>query len=126
MEIALSGILERQKLRCYKGIMENDSVQRLSNKQLLRDLEAAASCERQITARLIALLTELDARRLYLAEGYASMFVYCTQSLRLSEHAAYGRIEVARAARKFPVIVELLADGSVTLTTICLLASHLN
>jgi hypothetical protein len=105
--------------------MRSDSVQHLSNEQLLRDLEAAASCERQITARLIALLAELDARRLYLAEGYASLFAYCTQCLHLSEHAAYGRIEAARTARKFPIIVELLADGSVTLTTICLLASHL-
>ena len=41
--------------------------------------------------------------------------------LRLSEHAAYGRIEAARAARKFPVVLELLGEGAVTLTTITLL-----
>ncbi len=34
-------------------------------------------------------------------------------------------IEAARAARRFPVILELLTDGSMTLTTVCLLASHL-
>ncbi len=45
--------------------------------------------------------------------------------LHLSEHAAYGRIEAARAARRFPVILERLAEGSVTLTTVGLLASHL-
>ena len=60
----------------------------------------------------------MDERRLYLAQGYSSLFTYCTQSLRLSEHAAYGRIEAARAARKWPVIVELLTDGSMTLTTV--------
>jgi 5-methylcytosine-specific restriction endonuclease McrA len=43
----------------------------------------------------------------------------------LSEHAAYGRIEAARAARKWPAILELLADGSVHLTAISLLAPHL-
>ena len=47
---------------------------------------------------------------------------YCTQVLHLSEHAAYGRIEAARAARKFPVVLEMLSDGSVTLTTVTLLA----
>jgi hypothetical protein len=74
---------------------------------------------------LIALLAEMDGRRLYLQQGYSSMFVYCTRCLHLSEHAAYGRIEAARAARKFPLILDRLADGSITLTTICLLSNHL-
>ena len=36
--------------------------------------------------------------------------------LHLSEHAAYGRIEAARAGRRFPLILERLADGTLTLT----------
>ncbi len=72
-------------------------------------------------SRLVALLAELDARRLYLGEGCSSLFTYCTQVLRLSEHAAYGRIEAARVARKFPIVLDLLAEGAVTLTTITLL-----
>jgi hypothetical protein len=42
-----------------------------------------------------------------------------------SEHAAYGRIEAARAARRFPVLLDLLAEGSLHLTAIGLLAPHL-
>ena len=53
------------------------------------------------------------------------MFVYCTRVLRLSEHAAYRRIEVARAVRRFPRLLESLEAGHLTLTTICLLAPHL-
>ena len=60
-----------------------------------------------------------------LGEGCASLFTYCTQVLHLSEHAAYGRIEAARAARRFPVILNLLAAGAVTLTAVSLLAPHL-
>jgi len=45
--------------------------------------------------------------------------------LHLAEHAAYDRIEVARAARRFPTILRELAAGAVTLTTIRLLAPHL-
>jgi hypothetical protein len=45
---------------------------------------------------------ELDTRRLYLGEGCSSLFTYCTQVLHLSEHAAYNRIETARAARFSP------------------------
>ena len=105
--------------------MTNDSVRLLTNEQLLADVSTVAGQERETTARLILLLSEIDSRRLYLGEGYSSLFTFCTRRLRLSEHAAYGRIEAARAARRFPVIVELLTDGAITLTTVCLLASHL-
>lgn len=100
-------------------------VAHLSNEELLAEIKSLAARERHATAALVASLTELDERRLYLGEGYSSLFTYCTQALHLSEHAAYGRIEAARAARRFGLILELLADGAVTLTTICLLAPHL-
>ncbi len=97
----------------------------LSDAQLLDQVRALSDRERQATAQLIASLAELDARRLYLGEGCSSLFTYCTQMLHLSEHAAYGRIEAARAAKRFPLILDLLADGSITLTTVCLLGPHL-
>ena len=100
-------------------------VAHLSNEELLAEVTSLAARERSATAALVASLAELDERRLYLGEGYSSLFTYCTQALHLSEHAAYGRIEAARAARRFGLILELLADGAVTLTTICLLAPHL-
>jgi hypothetical protein len=105
--------------------MNINAIQSLSDEELLRDVETAASRERGATTELIALLAEMDARRLYLQQGYSSMFVYCTRGLHLSEHAAYGRIEAARAARKFPIVLDRLAQGSITLTTICLLSNHL-
>ncbi len=101
------------------------AVAQLSNQELLARVTQLAQREREATASLIAHLAELDARRLYLAEGGSSLFTYCTQLLHLSEHAAYGRIEAARAARRFPVLLERLAEGSVTLTTVGLLAAHL-
>lgn len=125
VEIASWGIVALRKLRCYNGIMTDKPFHDLSDEQLIRDLKSAATRERHATAHLIELLAEMDSRKLYLAEGYSSLFVYCTQCLRLSEHSAYGRIEAARAARKFPIVLELLADGSMTLTAVCLLARHL-
>jgi hypothetical protein len=97
----------------------------LSDQNLLTAVKDLVRSERQATAHLIASLMELDIRRLYLSEGCSSLFTYCTKVLHLSEHAAYGRIEAARAARRFPMILELLADGSITLTTVTLLAPHL-
>ena len=97
----------------------------LSDVELLAEVKRLTAIERQATARLIAALGELDARRLYLSEGCSSLFTYCTQVLHLSEHAAYLRIEAARAARKWPAILELLAEGALHLTAIGLLAPHL-
>jgi 5-methylcytosine-specific restriction endonuclease McrA len=97
----------------------------LSDAQLLAEVHRLVNAERHATAALIRSLMELDARQLYLAEGFSSLFAYCTQALRLSEHAAYGRIEAARAARRFPAILDVLESGSITLTTVTLLAKHL-
>jgi hypothetical protein len=43
----------------------------------------------------------------------------------LSESAAYNRIDVARTARRFPVILDGLSDGDLTLASVRLLAPHL-
>ena len=98
---------------------------RLLDAELVNEVKRLTATERHATAQLIAALGELDARRLYLGQGCSSLFTYCTQVLHLSEHAAYLRIETARAARKWPTILELLAGGALHLTAIGLLAPHL-
>lgn len=97
----------------------------LSDKELLTRVKQLAERERKATTVLIAHLAEIDKRRLYLPEGYSSLFAYCTQALHLSEHAAYNRIEAARLFQKFPLILDLIEDGSMNLTTARLLASYL-
>ena len=96
----------------------------LSDSEVLTRVREAAHNERAAIVRLIALLMELDVRRLYLGEGCSSLFTYCTQVLHLSEHAAYNRIETARAARRFPEILGLVESAAVTLTIVRLLAPH--
>src|SRR5215204_2465291 len=100
------------------------SPSELSDRDLLAEVQRAAACERQASARLIALLMELDSRKLCAGQGYASLFTCCVKVLHLSEHAAYLRIEAARVARRFPVL-EKLADGSLHLTAVSLLGPHL-
>ena len=105
--------------------MTTNSIATMSDRDLLNATASVVRDERRSTADLLALLAELDGRRLYLSEGCSSLFTYCTQVLHLSEHAAYHRIEAARASRQFPVIVGMVADGSITLTTVALLRPHL-
>jgi len=102
------------------------SAAALSDRDLLARLEALAVKEREASVDLVAHLAELDSRpALYAAQGYGSLFSYCTQALRLSEDAACTRIEAARACRRFPLILELLASGSLSLTSVRLLGRHL-
>jgi hypothetical protein len=97
----------------------------LSNADLLARLASLAEQGRGATVELVAHLAELASRRIYLAEGYGSLFNYCTGALRLSEHVAYNCLEAARTARRFPVVLELLASGDLNLTTLRILGPYL-
>jgi len=97
----------------------------LSDDELVEQLKQLAACERRASVALIRSLIEFDARRLYLREGCSSLFIYCTQVLHLSEGSAYNRIETARAAGRYPPVLQALERGDVTLTAVRLLAPHL-
>jgi len=98
----------------------------LDDRDLLHCVVSLAGRERQATVELVGHLAELDARKLYLGEGYGSLFAYCTGALRLSEHGAYNRIEAARLCRRLPAVLGLLEEGELNLTTARLLAPHLS
>lgn len=101
------------------------SVTSLTDAQLLAHVQTLADEERRSTARLIAALVELDSRRLFLREGFSSLFAYCTQALHFSEDAAYNRIRSARVAAKWPIALDMIADGSLSITAMRLLSDAL-
>jgi hypothetical protein len=98
----------------------------LPDHDLLSRIGVLAGREREATAELVAHLAELDLRpALFAAQSYGSLFGYCTKVLRLSEDAACNRIEAARACRSYPLIVDLLILGAMSLTSVRLLRKHL-
>jgi len=98
----------------------------LSDRDLLARIAALAVKEREASVELVAHLAELDTRSsLYAASGYGSLFTYCTEVLKLSEDAACNRIGAARACRRFPVLLDALASGALSLTTVRMLNPHL-
>jgi hypothetical protein len=97
----------------------------LDNDALTAELSRLAHCEREATAALIVHLAEFDARRLFEGAGYSSLFKYGMAVLHLSEDAVYNRIKAARAARRYPVIIERLESGALTPTTVRLLGPRL-
>jgi len=105
------------------GILASPSG--LPDGELVDRVKGLASRQRDATAQLVAHLAELETRGLHLRAGYSSLFVYCRDALALSEHDAYNHVETARASRRLPQVLEVLAAGSVNLTTVRLLAPHL-
>ena len=98
----------------------------LSDDELLARLPVLARNEREASAELVAHLAVLDTRpALYAADGYGSLFSYCTRALALSEDAACNRIEAARVCQRFPYVVVRLAAGALSLTSLRLLGRHL-
>jgi hypothetical protein len=86
-----------------------ESITKLSDNELLRRLSELLSQSRRVESELVAHIGEVDARRLYAEKSSSSMYVYCVDVLHLSEAEAYLRINVARAARKHPMLLEMLA-----------------
>lgn len=101
------------------------TLRSLSDDDLLLAIASLAQVERTTTASLIAHLSELEERNLHLAQGFRSLFGYCRHVLHCSEHESYNRMQTVHAARRFPVILPMLADGLLHLTAVRLLGPHL-
>jgi hypothetical protein len=97
----------------------------ISDDELLERLSKLLSQSRRVEAELVAHIGEVDERRIYAKKAASSMFSYCVETMNLSESEAYLRITVARASRKHPVLLDMLADGRLHLTGIAKLAQHL-
>jgi hypothetical protein len=108
------------------GLIVMSRFDGLGNAQLLVDLKELVERDHVLEAELISHLGEVDARRLYLEQGCSSMFDYSVRVLRFSECVAYKRIGVARAARKFSVVVEAISRGELHLSAASLIAPHLS
>jgi len=97
----------------------------LNDEQLLTETRSAVARERSATSYLVVALAEVDARKLYVSQGYSCLRAYCIGELQLSISEAASRVRAARAIRRFPAALGMLTSGALTLTNLCLLAPHL-
>jgi hypothetical protein len=104
---------------------ESSNLNAVPDDDLLRRLSDLVGRSRRVDADVVEHIAEVDARELYAREAVPSMFMYCTQVLRLTEFEAYLRITAARASREHPTLLTMLRDGRLHLTAVARLASHL-
>jgi len=105
--------------------MKNNCLSHLADEALMAEVLRLARDERAAVVQLITHLAEVDKRALHLKAGHASLYTYCRAVLCFSEPEAYVRMKAARAVRRYPRILGMLADGSLNLTTLRLLIPRL-
>lgn len=100
-------------------------IRNLSDEDLIKHVTILAANERRATLDLLYSLMELDGRRLYLGQGYSSLFEFCRRKLKYSEGAAQRRILAARCLSENPELAALLLEGEVSLCTIATAAKSI-
>jgi 5-methylcytosine-specific restriction endonuclease McrA len=107
------------------SVLQLSQLSRLSPAAARRRLLGVDLDEKAMLAEGLALIGLIDARGDHLEAGYTSMHAYCVGALRMSGDRALKRLQAARLARRFPAVLERVADGRLTVTTVCELAPHL-
>src|SRR5262245_24132562 len=102
-----------------------EQIHQLDDDTLLRSLKRFVGSSNHLTALVLAHLAEVDARGAYRSWACDTLATYCVYELRLSEDEAQRRCRAARIARQFPLLFDMLADASIHLTGILLLAPYL-
>jgi hypothetical protein len=90
----------------------------LPDETLTRRLFEIRKQERRMLVEFLGYLAELDRRRTVVAQGFPSLFAFCTDYLGLSKASAFRRTTAARLLARFPLVGKYLADGRLNLTTL--------
>ncbi|MCA1791782.1 MAG: HNH endonuclease, partial [Thioalkalivibrio sp.] len=102
-----------------------DSVAKLSEQELLDHFAGLVVRDRHTTRELLVAIAEIDERKLWARHACSSMFIFCMERFHMSEQVTAKRLWAARTARRFPVVLEMVARGELHLGAIHLLARHL-
>lgn len=100
-------------------------VKQMSDEKILCQMPRLAKLERRVTVRVLEFLAEVDLRRLWIKEGYSSLFDYCVRGLGYSEGEANRRIQAARCATRVEEVKPLLAANALSLSGLSLVAPYI-
>src|SRR3954468_17657650 len=98
-----------------------NSLAHLTDASLHSETKRLVGSSNTLTAQLLAHLGEVEARGIHRERACSSLYTYCVYELRMSEDEAQRRCRAARLARQFPILLEMLGEGSLHLTGILLL-----
>lgn len=93
------------------------NLRKISDEMLWSQTASLAERERRITLELLAHFREIEARGLHLDRGYPSLYEYAVRELKLSEGAAYRRVQAMQLLKDIPEAEGEISSGKLSLTT---------
>lgn len=103
----------------------HECLQNTGDRKLLFRVNRYLSTERRVQAKFLEHLAEIDRRKLWALQGYASCYKYLVHSLGLSPASASKRFAAARLGQKQPELFTYIASGELNLTTASMIASKI-
>jgi hypothetical protein len=98
------------------------SYRKLSDDQLLKLFSNMVLLERKHAAEIIAVIHEIDSRRLYLQTRHASLFAFLTEEYGYTPGSAQRRIDAARLLGEIPEVKDSIRTGELNLMQVSALA----
>ena len=87
-----------------------------SDSELITEFKDLVGKERQLQVKILHYLRIIENRKIYLALGFSSLFVFLTEEIGYSEATAYRRILAMRLIQDMPEVEEKLEKGVVSLS----------
>jgi len=97
----------------------------LKNQELLEKLHRLVGLEKKTTAEIVAMIAEVDRRKLFLDLGHTSLFSYLTTGMGYTPASAQRRIDAARLLSSVPEMRGELESGALNLMQISVLSQSL-
>lgn len=92
------------------------SLKKKSDGVLIADLKGLVAEERETLTKILHHLREIEIRKLYLAKGFSSLFVFLTEYIGYSESSAQRRIQAMRLIKDIPEVEEKIQLGKISLS----------
>ncbi|RYZ81137.1 MAG: HNH endonuclease [Proteobacteria bacterium] len=91
-------------------------LKKLDDDQLVFDTREAIRSEREATSLVVKYFREIEARRLYLKQGYGSLFEFATSVLGYCAGSAQNRINAMKLVIALPEVESKIESGELSLT----------
>src|SRR5687768_16635961 len=102
-----------------------NELSRLESDDLLKHLNELCCTSRATVARVVAVLAEIECRKIHVDLGFSSMLELCEDRFGMSKGEACRRLVAARLVGICPSIPARLERGEISLYALGLLRNHL-
>lgn len=94
--------------------------------ELISEFKDLVTKERQLQTKILHYLRIIENRKIHLALGFSSLFVFLTEEIGYSEATAYRKIQAMRLIQDMPEVEEKLEKGKLSLSVASQFQGFLN